>query len=159
MRTPNSVVRCVLFTALCSVGIFMLGCSVFVGRLIVLPEHTTDKGQRSFDDSARATAVEIGRGVAKRNGLAPEPEPYTRLGGEDYATISIYQDSGRIWLSLLMKDDGSEMVYVITDQGHGKETKVTADIRRDLILEVDERLPNSVVSFEHRKERGSLMGP
>lgn len=159
MKSLSRVARHVLLAATCCAGMSMIGCSVFVGRVVVTPDRAADSEEHFFDDSAKATGIEIGREVAEQHGLAAVSGPYTRLGGEDYATVSIYQDSGKIWLSLLIRDDGAEMVYVITDQDHGEETKTTADIRRDLVREVGERVPGTVVKFEYSKEKGSLMGP
>ena len=159
MKVPGPAKRSVVYAAICCAGMLMIGCSVFVGRVVLTPGDSASERRRPFDDTVKATATEIGREVAARNGLELVPEPYSRLGGEDYSTVSIYQSSGKIWLSLLVKDDGTEMAYVFTDQRHGEETKVTAALRRDLIREVGERLPGTVVKFEHRTEKGSLMGP
>jgi hypothetical protein len=137
----------------------MLGCSVFVGRVIILPKSTDTNQRRPFDESAEITALEIGKKIAKDNGLSIVSEPYTRLSGEDYATLSIFQRKGKIWLSILIKDDRSEMAFVITDHGHGEETPMTSMIGRGLIREVRQRLPDAEIRYEKTSERGSLMAP
>ena len=138
----------------------MLGCSVFVGRVILVPERTSDATERrAFDEPSISIAVEIANRVAKRKGLSHDPGPYPRFGGDEYDTITIFQKRGRIWLSLLVKDDGLEIIYVITDQGRGEETETTSSLRRDLIGEVKALLPHAEVKYEQKSERGSLMGP
>ncbi len=137
----------------------MLGCSVFVARLVVLPERRADPETSRFDDSAKAAAIEIGGAVATDHGLSLVSGSYARLGGEDYATIAVFQHRGKVWLSVLIKDDRSEIAFVITDQANAEETKMTAGIRHDLMREVGVRLPGTEVRYEERTERGSLMGP
>jgi hypothetical protein len=137
----------------------MLGCSVFVGRVIILPESTNTNERHLFDESAEISILEIGKEVAEDNGLSIVSEPYTRLSGEDYATLLIFQRKGKIWLSLLIKDDRSEMTFLITDQGHGEETPMTAMIGRGLMHQVRQRLPDAEIRYEKTSQRGSLMAP
>lgn len=153
------MVRPILLATLCSGGILMLGCSVFIERVVVLPERAGATERRAFDEAAKVVAVGIGSQVATANGLSLVPRPHTRLSGEEYDIATIFQKKGRVWLSVLIKDDQSEIVFVITDQRHGEETEFTAALRRDLMRELALALPGAEVKYEYKSERGSLMAP
>ena len=137
----------------------MFGCSVFVGEVTVRPTRIGPDRPGAFDNRAEETAVEIAASVAKSSGLSLVPGPYSRLAGEDYATLRVFQRNGQVWLSLLVKDDLSELVFVITDQRHPDETQLTSTMREGIVRQVAVKLPETEVEYVYRSEPSSLMAP
>ena len=144
-------------------AVLLSGCTVYGSRLTVQPKPSADRAVpprlSSEDESA---AQEIVSQIAAKYELAVVPGPYDDDFTEPYRGLPLFKGRGAqrdVALGAMVHQDGSEIVFTLTDQAHGEATATTLAIEHDLDTAVARRFPQCTLRWDRSSAPRSPLAP
>jgi len=136
----------------------IVGCSVYTARLTLRPSTS----QESFEEASFKIAEVTARKLAELHNMNEVTGPHDPRYTRPYRTIALFIGPGSkrdVSLSAAVKEDQSEIAFVLVDQGHGAETPYTATLLQDLERQVAEGFPEHTPSLERSSSLANPLAP
>ncbi len=154
MTTWSTVKEVWAVTILMSFAGILAACSTYKASLTLRPAQEVvgaSGGSKIFGEREMGIAQGIVGQIAEEQEMRSVPGPYDPSFTKPYRLLSMFRgpgDNRHVLMSAAVKEDQSEIVFVITDQEHNSETEFTGELWRRLQQEVSERLAGYAVAEE-----------
>ncbi len=151
---------------LVALGGILAACSTYKASLTFRPASGQAAGEppvpEIFGERETAIAERIVEQIAEEYEMPTVPGPYDSRFTKPYRLLSMFRGPGdkrHVRLSAAVKDDRSEIAFVITDQEHGSETEFTGALWRTLQAKSSEQLAGFAVAEEKSSTLRNPLAP
>ena len=166
MTTWNTVKEVWAVIILISFAGILAACSTYKASLTLRPAQEgvagARSGSRTFGESEMGIAQGIVGQIAEEQEMRSVPGPYDPSFTKPYRVLSMFRGSGdkrHVLMSAAVKEDRSEIAFVITDQEHSSETEFTGELWLRLQQEASEQFAGYAVAEDKSSTLRNPLAP